>query len=846
MRVNKKLLVLIIFFLLGGLLAGGYAWLFAGLPSAEIRPDQLQSPSVRITDQTGRLLYESFPTEGGRHQVLLIKQIPRALIEATLATEDSHFYTNPGVDLEGILRAAWTNLLGGETLAGGSTITQQVARNLLMSAEERGQRTLRRKLRESILAWQLTRRYSKDEILAFYLNQSYYGGMAYGVEAAAQTYFAKPVSDLSLAECALLAGLPQAPALYDPFSDPQAALTRRDIVLGLMEKTGYLTTDQRELTSREALVLTTEPYPMEAPHFALMVRAQVDALFTPAEIAASGGLTVRTTLNLDAQRAAEQAIARQMERLKEQGQRVLGYNLNNAALVALDPRTGQILAMVGSPDDQDTAHHGAINMAIVPRQPGSALKPIIYAATFDPTRAHPWTPATSILDVQTHFVTHDNQPYTPANYDGLEHGPVLVRQALASSLNIPAVLALREIGLPRLFDLGGQLGLPMPADPERYDLSLALGGGEVPLLNLTAAYGAFANTGFRVEPYAIEEIRDAQGTVLYQHRQPEPQRVLDERVAWLITDILSDDAARQIGFGRNSILNLDRPAAVKTGTTTNYHDNWTIGYTPDLVVGVWAGNASHEAMRDVNGLTGAAPIWHQAMRAILSGKPAHEFTRPKGLVQVEICTLSGLLPSPACPYKRQEWFIVGTEPTTPDTWYRTVLLDSATGHLADDRTPTDRRVPGVAVDLPPTAQNWARTNGLLLWNDLQRTGSIPGKEQTTSADALTGADRPGDAADSLPADTLQLTSPAPLTTYQITSTLPLSDQRIALEATGIDNLSSVTLMLDGQAIATLNAPPYRAWWQLAPGKHQAWVEAETIDGEHLTSSRVEFEVLGEK
>ena len=842
MRTNRKVLFpIIVVLLLSGLAAAGVAWLFRGMPAAEISPERLQAPSMRITDRAGRLLYESFPADGGRHQTLPFAQIPAALQEATVATEDSHFYTHPGVDPAGILRAIWINLRGGETLAGGSTITQQVARNLLMEPSERGERTLRRKLREGWLAWRLTQNYSKEEILAFYLNQTYYGGLAYGVEAAAQTYFGKPAADISLAEAALLAGLPQSPSVYNPFSDPQAALARRSAVLGLMQKAGYLTAEQRSLAEREPLNLAATPYPMEAPHFALMVRAQVDALLSPAALTASGGLTVQTTLDLEAQHAAEQAVARQIERLQEQGQRGLGHNLNNAALVALDPRSGQILAMVGSPDLQDEAHHGAINMALVPRQPGSALKPIIYAAAFDPTRANPWTPATSILDVRSHFVTHDNQPYTPANYDGLEHGPVLVRQALASSLNIPAVITLHEVGLPRLIELAGELGLPLSTNLQQYDLSLALGGGEVPLLHLTAAYGAFANGGYRVEAYAVQEVRDAQGKVLYRQPDPTPRRVLDERVAWLITDILSDDAARQIGFGRNSMLNIDRPAAVKTGTTTNYHDNWTIGYTPELVVGVWAGNASHAAMRDVNGLTGAAPIWHQAMRAMLAGKAQQAFQRPPGLVQVEVCALSGRLPTPACPYRRMEWFIEGTEPTTPDTYYHAVTLDSATGQLASADTPAERRVPGAALDLPPEARNWARANGLLLWSDLQMTARS--HAQGPGTDPESGKTEPSASSPAAPGG-LTLSSPAPLSTYQIAAALPLSNQRIPIEAIGPDSLASVSLWVDGQRVAAFTAPPYRAWWQLAPGKHQAWAEAVSVGGATITSPKIAFEVFG--
>jgi membrane peptidoglycan carboxypeptidase len=297
----------------------------------------LNLPSVRITDRQGRLLYEMLAPGGGggRNAPTSIERIPLALRQATIATEDASFYSNPGIDPVGIVRAFWINLQGGETISGGSTITQQVARGLLMSPQERSQRTLRRKLRESILAWQLTQRYSKDEILAFYLNQTYYGGMAYGVEAAAQTYFGKSVSELDLAECALLAGLPQAPSFYDPFTGMDAAKKRQAVVLGLMEKAGYLDAAQVALAEREPLVLASTPYPLEAPHFVMMVRSQIDALFTPDQVMAYGGLVVRTTLDLDDQKKAELAVADQLERLHAKESGAAGHNLNDAALVAL-------------------------------------------------------------------------------------------------------------------------------------------------------------------------------------------------------------------------------------------------------------------------------------------------------------------------------------------------------------------------------------------------------------------------------------------------------------------------------------------------------------------------------
>ena len=814
--------LLLAFLLLAACLAALWLYLFASLPDPASLPERLYTPSVRIVDRYGRLLYESFPAEGGRHTIVPLEQIPLALQQATIATEDQNFYQNPGVDVFGILRAFWINLQGGETLAGGSTLTQQLARDLLMSEEERTERSLRRKLRESYLAWQLARVYSKDEILAFYLNQTYYGALSYGVEAAAQTYFGKPVAELGLAECALLAGLPQAPALYSPLTDLEAAQARQAVVLALMEKQGYITAEQRELAERQPLALSATPYPMEAPHFSLWVRAQLDSLLPPEALYQSGGLLVRTTLDLDWQRQAERAVLRQISELQESPDG-LGHNVNSAALVAIDPATGQVLAMVGSPDYFDEVNAGALNMALSPRQPGSAIKPVLYAAALAPDSAQPWTPASLLLDVSTSFTTHDGKVYTPSNYDGLEHGPVLLRTALASSLNIPAVITLDHVGLPAFLDQASQLGITTLSSQGDYDLSLALGVGQVRLIELTAAFGAFANGGYHLTPQAILEISDPQGNILYTPPSAAPQRVLDARVAWLISDILSDDDARALGFGPNSVLNLDRPAAVKTGTTTNYHDNWTVGYTPDLVVGVWVGNTTHEAMSDVTGLTGAAPIWHQFMRAVLTGRPELEFVQPPGLERLEVCALSGLLPTEACPYRRWEWFIAGTEPTAFDPFYHTVTLDRATGRPASANTPIERQYTVLALDLPPQAQPWARTQGLTLLSD------------------LTGASNP---AATLPASApLLLLSPANNSLYQLSPTLPAESQRLELLAAGQAGLSQVTLWVDGLLVATFDQPPYQAWWVLQEGSHQAYAQAVTASGETITSPVVIFDVV---
>jgi penicillin-binding protein 1C len=797
-------------------LAGSFwFWLWHDLPDLDSLPERMQIPSIRITDRHGALLYNALPSEGGRHAVLPIEAIPIALQQATIATEDANFYRHPGVDPAGILRAFWINLRGGETLAGGSTITQQVARNIFLDPEERFQRSLRRKLRESWLAWQLARHFSKDEVLGLYLNQIYYGGLAYGVEAAAQTYFGKTAGELDLAECALLAGLPQAPAYYDPLSNPRAAKERQLVVLSLMEKAGYIRPEERQLAEREPLVFESSPYPLEAPHFVLWVRAQLEGMLAPEALTKS--LIVQTSLDLTWQHLAEEAIQHQLDELHQASD--LGYNVNNAALVALNPNTGEILAMVGSPNYFDADYGGAINMALIPRQPGSALKPIIYAAAFNPERENPLTAASMLLDVHTTFLDTGGAAYTPHNYDRLEHGPVTIRQALGSSLNIPAVIVLDAIGLDAFTGLASDLGITSLDDIGNYNLAIALGGWEVSLLELSTAYSAFANGGQRVEPISILEIFDTTGNALYKAEQTPSIQVLDSQVAWLISDILSDNDARRISFGGNSILKIEHQAAVKTGTTSNFHDNWTIGYTPDVVVGVWVGNTGHEPMRGITGLTGAAPVWHQFIRTMLNNQPEETFEQPPGLIQVEVCALSGLLPTAACPYRQLEWFIEGTQPTTYDSIYQQVEVDTATGRLADEETPPERRAMQTALDLPAEAQPWARSQGLLILNDIANS--------QISSDIE---------------DALRLISPGDQASYLIASDLPLDSQQIPIEVVGQGNLKNVSLWVDDQLLATFAGPPYKSWWTLLEGKHQAWAQATTPEGVNISSQVVEFTV----
>ncbi len=815
--------------IVAALAVGVQAWLFNGLPSLDSLPSRQNNPSVRITDRDGEQLYEILGEDGGRHAVIPLGTIPNRLVQATIATEDRSFYSNSGIDPFAILRALWTNLRGGTAFSGASTITQQVARNFLLDPQERSQISMRRKLREALLAWQLNRRFTKDEILEQYLNQTYYGALSYGVEAASQTYFGKPAAQLDLAESALLAGLPQAPARYAPFNDPQAAIERQGVVLDLMQEAGFIDDQQRAAAGRQVLIFSSAPYPIKAPHFVMMVKEEIEAMFTQDQIRQMGGLVVRTTLDLDWQTHAERAVRRQLEELQT-SQDGLGHNVNNAALVALDPHSGNILALVGSPDFFDSENNGSINMALAPRQPGSALKPFLYAAAMDPSQADPWSAATMLLDVGASFTTQGGKAYTPVNYDQREHGPVSVRQALASSLNIPAVITLDHIGLEQLFQQVSELGISTLQDPERYDLSLALGGGEVSLLELTAAYGAFASGGNKVEPRAILEISDSKGNRLFESRQPAAVRVLDERLAWLVSDILSDNDARQLGFGPHSALRLDRPAAVKTGTTSNFHDNWTVGYTPNLVVGVWAGNASYQPMRAVDGLSGAAPIWHSFLRTVLNGTPPQPFPQPAGLAQVEVCALSGLLPVPACPYNRDEWFIDSTQPVRSDNLYQLVHVDSATGLLASEGTPTEQKKTLSVLDLPPQAAPWAHGQGLTLLSDL----GISSQSQA-GMDESDGVAQPAGA-------TLNIISLAQGSIYWMDPSFAAQAQRIPLEAAGSGILGETSLWVDGELLASFESPPYLAWWQLEAGEHTVWVQGSDSQGNTLTSEMVSFEV----
>ncbi|MCB9112685.1 MAG: penicillin-binding protein 1C [Anaerolineales bacterium] len=782
-----------------------WVYLFHDLPSIDNLSEKVAQPSVRITDRNGVLLYNILPEVGGRQVSLSSESIPQCMRDATVAVEDENFYSHYGVDPVGVIRAFWINLTSGETVSGGSTITQQLAKILLLDENERYERSFRRKIREAVLAWQLTRRYTKDEILTLYLNQSYYGGMAYGVEAAAQTYFGKSASDLILPECALLAGLPQTPGLYDPFTNPDLALERQKVVLGLMFKHGVISEEEKLSAEKMPLAFNQVPYPIEAPHFVWLIKNQLDEMFLNGELDPRESLVIRTTLDIAMQHKAEVIVRRHIASFQQDSD-VMKRNVNNAAVVVMDPKTGDVMALVGSADYFDDKIRGAIDMAVQPRQTGSAFKPFIYALALDPKQLQPWTAGTTILDVNTNFIAGDGAIYTPVNYDGLQHGYVSVREALASSLNIPAVKTLEKVGIDKTLGLAEQLGITTLDRPDHFDLSLALGGGEVSLLELTTAYSTLANNGSYIGNRMILSIENADGRILFEQEPAQPKQLIDPRVTWLISDILSDDRARSRTFGLNSALKIDRVAAVKTGTTTNFYDNWTIGYTPSLTVGVWVGNSTYEPMQNVTGLTGAGPIWHDTMRAILEGQPEEIFVQPDGLRQVEICSLSGLLPTELCRHTNSEWFIKGTEPTVFDSFYQQIFLDNGT--------------PLTVFDLPLEAQAWARGQGMPLIEDFQSSASFE-----------TGQ--------------LLIQSPAPNSTYVLFSKMDANAQQIPIRVIAGDDLSQITLWMDNTVLAAFFQPPFETWWALTIGEHRIWAEAVDANGTTIKSPEISITVLSE-
>ena len=665
-----QILIAILFILvivgLGLLSLGVYEYnsIASSLPSvSDLQQHTSQFETTRILDRNGDLLYEILDPNAGRRTDVPLSKISPALVAATIATEDKDYYSHPGYDVWAIVRAIWQNYTSGEVVSGASTITQQLARSLLLSPEQR-QQTYLRKAREIILAAEITHQYSKDQILEIYLNEIYYGNLSYGIEAASETYFGTTADQLTLSQASFLAGLPQSPAVYDIYTNRDATLACQQEVLNLMMQVSNeqncihvsnsnqpVCVTPADVASASAETRNTAFQPptvnMRYPHWVNYVRSQLEASYDPQTIYRSG-FTIYTTLDPTLQDYAQQLVTNQVAAL-------VNNNASDGALVAIRPSTGEILAMVGSADFNNAAISGQVNMAVSEtRQPGSSIKPVNYVAAFEKG----WTPATLIWDVPSQFPpsgdpNDTHPPYIPNNYDNKFHGPVTVRTALANSYNIPAVKTLQFVGVygdHGMIAMAQRLGITSLTRND-YGLSLTLGGGDVSVLEMTGMFSVFANSGVRVPPVSILKVVDYQGNVVYQYKPPQGEQVISPEHAYLITSILSDNQARAPMFGTNSVLSLPFPVAAKTGTTNDFRDNWTLGYTPDLVAGVWVGNADYTPMVNTTGVTGAAPIWSQFMQYAVpyatNGNPSW-FTRPAGIVDQVICAQSGTLPSQWC------------------------------------------------------------------------------------------------------------------------------------------------------------------------------------------------------
>lgn len=651
-----------------GLVAGSvlmavlFAWYSKDLPDPNAIARK-QGFSTQLLDREGKeILYSVYENENRRF--VPIAEIPDELKKATIAIEDKDFYKHQGFDPLSYLRIV-QNIIVKQRVIGGSTLTQQLVKNVLLTNE----RSVVRKIKELVLAVQIERKFSKDEILQMYLNEAPYGGTAWGIAAAAQQYFAKNVKDLTLTESVILAGMPQAPSRFSPYGkNPLAYVQRATDVARRMREDGYITQVQEKeiVNSLTTVSFKAQGKGIKAPHFVMYVREQLEEMYGE-ELVTTGGLRVITSLDWALQEKAQTIVTEEINKVAG------AYHITNGASTILNPQTGEVLSMVGSRDFFDAENDGQVNVNLSSRQPGSSIKPVTYATAF---KKGFW-PGKVIADVLTEFPSGDptKPAYKPENYDGKEHGLVHLRDALGNSLNIPAVKLLALVGIKDMLSVAYDLGFttlqPTAENQRRFGLSVTLGGGEVRLIDMVTAYSSFANGGFKVEPVSILKVEDRNGKVLFEHREAGRKQVLDEKVAFLINSILSDNKARNLTFGPSSLLNISgRHVAVKTGTTNDRRDNWAVGWTTKAIVAVWVGNNDNSPMKAVaSGVSGASPIWRRQMMDAISAYGDEPFRVPAGIEEVELDQISGY-PAHDGFASYKEFVIAGSLPAEEDPIHR--------------------------------------------------------------------------------------------------------------------------------------------------------------------------------
>lgn len=667
---NLTIRIVLLFLITCAILIASYFFVLKDIPSTATIGKTTYPQSTKIYDRNGKLLYTIF---AAKNQTFVPNsKIPKTLKDATIAIEDRDFYKHGAIDLRGITRA-FISTVFKKQVQGGSTLTQQLVKATLLTPEQ----TITRKIKEVLLSFLVESIYSKDKILEMYLNQVSYGGTAWGVQAASYVYFDKPAEKLTLAESAYLAGLPQAPSTYSPFgSRPELGKARQLDVLRAMRDQGYISEKEEEEAAKTPLAFSLIQNKIAAPHFVFYVKDLLVKKYGQ-RMVEQGGLNVTTTLDLDLQTYAQASVAAEIEGLQR-------ANVTNGAALVTNPKTGEILAMVGSHNYFDSENDGNVNVVLAKRQPGSSIKPINYAVGL----IKGYTAATPFVDERICFPNIGKPPYCPLNYDGKFHGVQQMRNSLGNSFNIPAVKMLKLNTVEAMIATASAMGITTFDAPDRYGLSLTLGGGEVTMLEMAQAFGVFANNGYYIPIQSILKVTDNKGKTIDEFKPLKSpifgKKVLPDGVAYIISHILNDDNARSLSFGTNSPLKIrNYPVSVKTGTTNDFRDNWTIGYTPSYVTAVWVGNNDNSQMRGiVSGVTGAAPIWHDIMSHLVTGKIAEWPQKPDNVIGVNVCSTSGLLPggTDTCP-TRFEYFIKGTEPKKVDPGRQNVFVDKTTGDL---------------------------------------------------------------------------------------------------------------------------------------------------------------------
>lgn len=742
--------------------------------------------STKILARDGSVLYE---VHGEVNRTLIeLDQIPKDLQNATVAIEDKDFYKHGGISVTGLIRSVIVDVLAGEKKQGGSTITQQFVKNAVLTREK----AFSRKLKEIILSIEIEAKFSKEEILKLYLNEIPYGRNAYGVEAASRAYFGKAATELTLAESAYLAALPQAPTYFNPYGPNKEALdNRKNTVLVSMRDQGYITNEQYEEAKNQEVTFNKVKTSIVAPYFVFYVEDYLAEKYGEKTLQ-EGGLRVYTTLDPKLQTIAETVV-------REELTKVARYNAHNASLVAIDPKTGQILAMVGGKDyfgesepagcipGKSCTFEPNVNVATSERQPGSSFKPFVYATAF--TKDAGYSPATPLWDVTTNFGN-----YTPRNFSGNENGPVTMRQALAGSLNVPAVKTLSLVGVENAVQTARDLGITSPlAD---CGLSLVLGGCEVKLVDHTAAYSVFANGGKRNEKTPILKIEDAGGEILEEYKQNENQ-VMDPQAVYQLTSIMSDNAARSYVFGASSPLTLgNRPVAAKTGTTNNFKDGWTLGFTPSLAAGVWTGNNNGDSLK-ADAVQIAGPIWNRFMREALKDTPVEEFKTPDGINRVAVDILSGKLPTEFSPATKTEVFADYNTPKDRDDVHVGVLVDGLTGLPANDQTPSDQTTTKVYTKIhSERPDNPAWENPVRAWA-LAHGYEFPPDGATYTNEAPDDSDTPINERPSV-----DITSP------QENATVSGNGFTVSVDAESEKGIAKVDIAIDGEIVKTLTDRPY--------------------------------------